>query len=268
MVFFKHLFIKNQLVNNDAFIWNAEKKILKPIKKIKTFNLDLITAIERQKKILLENTKNFSNGSVSNNALLWGVRGNGKSTLVKSIFNNLKKENKYLKLIQLNKDNILDIDRLYEIVSNNIKMRFIIFVDDLSFEKIDSDYKIIKSSLDGSIQAQPTNSILYITSNRRHLMPKDMIDNERSSAIHTDESIEEKISLSDRFGLWIGFHNFSQIDYLKIVKTYCYHYNIDYNTITEDEALKWSIQRGNRSGRTAWQYIINSAVKNNLKLDN
>ena len=131
-------------------------------------------------------------------------------------------------------------------------MRFIIFIDDLSFEKIDSDYKIIKSTLDGSIQNPPTNIVLYVTSNRRHLMPRDMIDNERSSAIHADESVEEKISLSDRFGLWIGFHNLSQVDYLKIV---------------EDNALKWSLQRGNRNGRTAWQYIVQLAAEKNLQLN-
>jgi predicted AAA+ superfamily ATPase len=146
-------------------------------------------------------------------------------------------------------------------------MRFIIFIDDLSFEKIDSDYKIIKSTLDGSIQNQPTNIVLYVTSNRRHLMPRDMIDNERSSAIHTDESVEEKISLSDRFGLWIGFHNLSQVDYLKIVKSYCNYYEIKCDKIVEDNALKWSLQRGNRTGRTAWQYIIQLAAEKNLKLN-
>ena len=146
-------------------------------------------------------------------------------------------------------------------------MRFIIFIDDLSFEKIDSDYKIIKSTLDGSIQNQPTNIVLYVTSNRRHLMPRDMIDNERSSAIHTDESVEEKISLSDRFGLWIGFHNLSQVDYLKIVKSYCNYYEIKCDKIVEDNSLKWSLQRGNRTGRTAWQYIIQLAAEKNLKLN-
>ena len=144
--------------------------------------------------------------------------------------------------------------------------RFIIFIDDLSFEKIDSDYKIIKSTLDGSIQNQPTNILLYVSSNRRHLMPRDMIDNERSSAIHTDESVEEKISLSDRFGLWIGFHKLSQIDYLKIIETYCEHYNINYNGEISKQAIQWSLQRGNRTGRTAWQFILNTASDQNLKI--
>ena len=145
-------------------------------------------------------------------------------------------------------------------------MRFIIFIDDLSFEKIDNDYKIIKSTLDGSIQNQPRNIVLYVTSNRRHLMPRDMIDNERSSAIHTDESVEEKISLSDRFGLWIGIHNLSQDDFLNIVKTYCKFYKINYSKETEVKAIQWSLQRGNRTGRSAWQFIIQIAAEKNLKL--
>ena len=136
----------------------------------------------------------------------------------------------------------------------------------MSFEKIDSDYKIIKSTLDGSIQNQPTNILLYVSSNRRHLMPRDMIDNERSSAIHTDESVEEKISLSDRFGLWIGFHKLSQKDYLKIIETYCLHYNINYDEEISKKAIQWSLQRGNRTGRTAWQFILNTASDQNLKI--
>ena len=182
------------------------------------------------------------------------------------IFNrpkNIKFSNFYLKLIQLNKNNIFDIEKIYQLIGKFVNVRFIIFIDDLSFEKIDSDYKIIKSTLDGSIQNQPTNIVLYITSNRRHLMPRDMIDNERSSAIHTDESVEEKISLSDRFGLWIGFHNLSQVEYLKIVKSYCNYYEIRCDKIVEDNALKWSLQRGNRTGRTAWQYIIQLAAEKN-----
>ena len=133
-------------------------------------------------------------------------------------------------------------------------------------DRIDSDYKIIKSTLDGSIQNQPTNILLYVSSNRRHLMPRDMIDNERSSAIHTDESVEEKISLSDRFGLWIGFHKLSQIDYLKIIETYCEHYNINYDEEISKQAIQWSLQRGNRTGRTAWQFILNTASDQNLKI--
>ena len=185
---------------------------------------------------------------------------------IKSVFLKLSQKYTSLKLIQLKRNNIFDIEKIYPILSELPNMRFIIFIDDLSFEKIDSDYKIIKSTLDGSIQNQPTNIVLYVTSNRRHLMPRDMIDNERSSAIHTDESVEEKISLSDRFGLWIGFHNLSQKDFLNIVKTYCKFYKINYSKETETEAIRWSIQRGNQTGRSAWQFIIQLAAEKDMKL--
>ena len=266
MSFITFFLLKNLLNKNNAFIWNSKDKNLKAINKINTIDLKLIVGVERQKQLLIKNTESFAIGNFTNNALLWGTRGNGKSTLIKSVFLKLAKKYASLKLIQLNKNDIFDIERIYPILGDLQKMRFIIFIDDLSFEKVDSDYKIVKSTLDGSIQNQPTNIVLYITSNRRHLMSRDMIDNERSSAIHTDESVEEKISLSDRFGLWIGFHNLSQIEYLKIVKSYCNYYEIKCDKIVEDNALKWSLQRGNRNGRTAWQYIIQLAAEKNLKL--
>jgi predicted AAA+ superfamily ATPase len=257
---------KNLLNKGNAFVWNSKEKNIKAIKKINTIDLKLLVGVEKQKKILLKNTENFAIGNFTNNALLWGTRGNGKSTLIKSVFLKLSQKYTSLKLIQLNKNNIFDIEKIYPILSELPNMRFIIFIDDLSFEKIDSDYKIIKSTLDGSIQNQPTNIVLYVTSNRRHLMPRDMIDNERSSAIHTDESVEEKISLSDRFGLWIGFHNLSQKDFLNIVKTYCKFYKINYSKETETEAIRWSIQRGNQTGRSAWQFIIQLAAEKDMKL--
>jgi len=248
-----------------AFIWSPNNR-LKPINNFHSINFDLLLGIDRQKKTLLENTTNFAKGNFTNNALLWGSRGNGKSSLIKSLFIKLSKKYDNLRLIQLNKENINSITKIYNLVKNNNKYRFIIFIDDLSFEKIDNEYKIIKSTLDGSIQYQPKNIILYITSNRRHLMPREMIDNERSSAIHTDESVEEKISLSDRFGLWIGFHNLSQEDYLNIIKKYCDYYNINLNDEEMKNSIKWSLQRGNRTGRTAWQYIIEIAAKKDLKI--
>ena len=267
MGFFANLLIKSQLDKFNAFIWNTNKNNFDPIINIKTINLNLIIGIERQKKTLLENTENFALGNFTNNALLWGSRGNGKSTLIKSIFIKLSKNYKNLKLIQLNKNDIFDIESIYKKISQISEKRFIIFIDDLSFEKIDNEYKIIKSTLDGSIQNQPTNIILYVTSNRRHLMPRDMIDNERSSAIHTDESVEEKISLSDRFGLWIGFHNLSQDDFIKIIKKYCEEFKLEYNQNTNKEAIRWSLQRGNRTGRTAWQFILNYAANKNKKIN-
>ena len=258
--------LKFILDKNKSFIWDPDSKKPKVIKSINAVDISLLIGIDRQKDTLLNNTLNFAKGNITNNALLWGSRGNGKSTLIKSIFNKISKNFNSLKLIQLNKQNIDQILQIYKILEKFQKLRFIIFIDDLSFENIDSDYKIIKSTLDGSIQTQPNNIILYITSNRRHLMPRDMIDNERSSAIHTDESVEEKISLSDRFGLWIGFHNLSQKDYLEIIKSYCKYYNIDCSKEILNDSIKWSLQRGNRNGRTAIQYIIDLAAHKNLNI--
>ena len=265
-MFLKNYFLKEKLKQNAYFIWNSQKKKIQAIKEFKPLNLKLIIGVDNQKEILLKNTVNFAEGNFTNNALLWGARGNGKSSLIKSVFNEILIDHKNLKLIQLNKNDIFDIEYIYSILDKYNLFRFIIFIDDLSFEKIDSDYKIIKSTLDGSIQNQPTNILLYVSSNRRHLMPRDMIDNERSSAIHTDESVEEKISLSDRFGLWIGFHKLSQTDYLKIIETYCQHYKINYHEEIRKKAIQWSLQRGNRTGRTAWQFILNSASDQNLKI--
>ena len=265
------MFLSNFLSNltvsrGSAFIWDSKIKNLKVISNFRCLDLDLLIGVERQKKTILNNTINFSKGNFTNNALLWGTRGNGKSSLIKSVFNEVNKKNKNLKLIQLNKNNIFDIEIIYEKYANFKNFNFIIFIDDLSFEKIDSDYKIIKSTLDGSIQNQPKNIILYVTSNRRHLMPRDMIENERSSAIHTDESVEEKISLSDRFGLWIGFHNISQSDYLNIIGKYCEKFNMPFNENIEKDAIRWSLQRGNRTGRSAWQFVINYAAEQNKKI--
>jgi len=265
-MFLKNYFLKEKLKQNSYFIWNSQKKNIQSIREFKPLNLKLIIGVDNQKEILLKNTVNFAEGNFTNNALLWGARGNGKSSLIKSVFNEILIDHKNLKLIQLNKNDIFDIEYIYSILDKYNRFRFIIFIDDLSFEKIDSDYKIIKSTLDGSIQNQPTNILLYVSSNRRHLMPRDMIDNERSSAIHTDESVEEKISLSDRFGLWIGFHKLSQTDYLKIIETYCQHYKINYDEEIRKKAIKWSLQRGNRTGRTAWQFILNTASDQNLKI--
>ena len=266
MGFFNNLLERYQIIKNNALIWNNKKKKLVPVRKLDAIDISLIIGVDRQKQTLLQNTNSFANGNYTNNALLWGTRGNGKSSLIKSIFIHEFKKNKNLKLIQLNKNDIFDIENIYSTVSKLINFRFILFIDDLSFEKIDTEYKIIKSTLDGSIVSQPTNIILYVTSNRRHLMPRDMIDNERSSAIHTDESVEEKISLSDRFGLWIGFHNLSQIDYLNIIKSYCNFYNITYDQEIKLMAIKWSMQRGNRTGRTGWQFILQLAADKNLKI--
>ena len=266
-MFLSNLLSNFTILRGNAFIWDSKLKNLKIITHLRFIDLDLLIGIERQKKTIYDNTINFAEGNFTNNALLWGSRGNGKSSLIKSVFYEINKKNKNLKLIQLNKNNIFDIEVIYEKYANLKNYNFIIFIDDLSFEKIDSDYKIIKSTLDGSIQIQPKNIVLFVSSNRRHLMPRDMIENERSSAIHTDESVEEKISLSDRFGLWIGFHNISQNEFVKIIFKYCEKYNLPFNENTEKESIKWSLQRGNRTGRSAWQFIINYAAENNKKID-
>ncbi len=265
-MFLSNFLIKNSLSYCKSFIWDSKLKRLKKIKSLKSININILVGIDRQKKTLLNNTLNFAKGNFTNNALLWGSRGNGKSSLIKSIFIEVNKSYKNIKLVQLNKNDIFDIELIYNKLGELNDYRFIIFIDDLSFERIDSDYKIIKSTLDGSIQNQPNNIMLYVTSNRRHLMPRDMIDNERSSAIHTDESVEEKISLSDRFGLWIGFHNLSQNDFIKIVIKYCEEFNLIFDENVKKESIRWSLQRGNRTGRTAWQFILNHAADHNKKI--
>ena len=267
MSFYRLFILKFVFNSNRSFIWQSSKKTFKIIRNIKSINLNLLIGIERQKSLILENTINFAKGNITNNALLWGARGSGKSSLIKSIFNNISKKYSNIKLIQLNKNNINDIESIYSILEKFEKYRFIIFVDDLSFEKIDSEYKIIKSALEGGIHNQPSNIAIYITSNRRHLMTRDMIENERSSAIHTDESVEEKISLSDRFGLWIGFHNISQEVYINIIKTYGKYYKINFTEKEIKDSIKWSLQRGNMNGRTASQFIIQFAAKKNLKIE-
>ena len=267
MDFIKTFFTEKLLKNNKHFYWDSENKKFNVIENLKSVNLNILVGIDKQKDIIFKNTINFAKGNLTNNALLWGSRGNGKSSLIKSVFNEISKNYKNLRLIQLDKDNLNNIANIYTIIQKFKKMRFIIFIDDLSFETINNDYKIIKSTLDGSIINQPSNIIIYITSNRRHLMPRDMIDNEKSSAIHTDENIDEKVSLSDRFGLWIGFHNISQETYLKIIKTYFDYYKIEYSDNDLNNSIKWSLSRGNRTGRTAWQYILNMASENNLRIN-
>ena len=265
-MFLSNFLIKYSISSCKSFIWDSSLKKLKKVKNFRSLDLNLLTGVERQKYTLLQNTLSFADGNFTNNALLWGSRGNGKSSLIKSIFSEINKNYSNLKLIQINKNDIFDIEIIYEILGKFNNYRFIIFIDDLSFEKIDSDYKIIKSTLDGSIQNQPHNILLYVTSNRRHLMPRDMIENERSSAIHTDESVEEKISLSDRFGLWIGFHNLSQNDYIEIIIKYCKKFNLTFDENIKKESIRWSLQRGNRTGRSAWQFILKHASDENKKI--
>jgi hypothetical protein len=266
MSLYTYFKLKYILKNHIAYIWNSKESLLINAGKLESIPLRLLIGIDRQKKSLLDNTKNFALGNFTNNALLWGSRGNGKSTLIKSIFNELSVQYSNIRLIQLNKNDIHDISHLYSLLNKFNNYHYVIFIDDLSFDIIDTDYKKIKSTLDGSLQKQPSNIILYVTSNRRHLMARDIIDNERSSAIHTDEGVDEKISLSDRFGLWIGFHNISQNEYLNIITSYCKYFKIELLQNDLKKSIQWSLQRGNRNGRTAWQFVIQLAAERNLKI--
>lgn len=242
----------------DCFVWDASHLSFQPVKKVNRIDIELIKGVDQSRDLLMENTKRFAQGFAANNVLLWGARGMGKSSLIKSAHAavNLERVSKYaLKLIEIQRE---DIDSLPQLMAQlkNSPYRFILFCDDLSFDHDDTSYKSLKAALDGGIEGRPDNVLFYATSNRRHLMPRDMIDNERSNAINPSEAIEEKVSLSDRFGLWLGFHKCSQDDYLTMIFAYATHYKLAIDTqILRQEALAWATTRGNRSGRVAWQFM-------------
>tara|TARA_B100000965_G_scaffold401871_1_gene426626 strand:- start:713 stop:1582 length:870 start_codon:yes stop_codon:yes gene_type:complete len=254
----------------EGFVYDSVNNFLKPVEKINRIPIDLLKGLENQKSILLSNTKNFSIGLPSNNALLWGSKGTGKSSLVKSVHAEINKnnQNKELKLIEIHREDIIHLPILLTILSKFNTLKFILLCDDLSFDAGENTYKSLKSVLDGGIEGKPDNVIFYATSNRRHLMPRDMIENEQSTSINPSESTEEKVSLSDRFGLWIGFHNISQNIYLEIIHGYIesLNLNIKKNEL-ESKALEWSITRGARSGRVAWQFILSIASEYNQKIN-
>jgi predicted AAA+ superfamily ATPase len=240
-----------------AWIWQAYNLSLRPIEDIGAIPLDLLVGLDSQAETLLENTKAFASGYAANNALLWGARGMGKSSLVKAIHNKLDDDPKYpLHLIEIYREDLSTLPHLLDVLRTQPDIRFLLFCDDLSFDENDSSYKSLKAVLEGGISGRPDNVIIYATSNRRHLLPRDMIENERSTAIHKNESVEEKVSLSDRFGLWLGFYGCDQKAYLKMVKGYAKHYKLK---IKDKDALEWAVTRGNRSGRVAWQFIQHSA---------
>lgn len=246
------------LTHADCFVWNPEKITLIDVPKVNKVDITLIKGVETARNALLENTRYFANGLPANNVLLWGARGMGKSSLVKSVHAAINKENRQkspLKLIEIHRE---DIDSLPLLMSQlkQINYRCILFCDDLSFDHDDTSYKSLKAALDGGVEGRPDNVIFYATSNRRHLMPRNMIDNEQSTAVNPSEAIEEKVSLSDRFGLWLGFHKCSQEDYLDMIDAYVQHYGLNQPLEqTHHEALEWATTRGNRSGRVAWQFI-------------
>ena len=259
----------NKLDESEGFIYESKTGLIRPIDNINRVAINLLQGIIPQKTLLLENTINFSNSLPANNALLWGSRGTGKSSLVKSVHAEviLLTGSKYLKLVEIHREDISDLPELLTLLSKYQKYKFILLCDDLSFDAGENTYKSLKAALDGGIEGKPNNVVFYATSNRRHLMPRDMVENEQSTAINPSESVEEKVSLSDRFGLWIGFHNISQEIYLDIVIAYINEYKIPIEKEKlKSEALEWSITRGARSGRVAWQFIQDIAGKTKTKI--
>lgn len=240
----------------DAFIWHPDGR-LAPVPHVSRVDIGLLKGIDRMRDILIENTERFANGLPANNALLWGARGMGKSSLVKAAHASINRDRKpadRLKLIEIHREDIESLPALMDIL-RHAPFNAIVFCDDLSFDGNDASYKSLKAVLEGGIEGRPDNVILYATSNRRHLLAREMIENERSTAINPGEAVEEKVSLSDRFGLWLGFHRCSQDEYLAMVKGYCGHFGIKLpEEELEREALEWSTTRGSRSGRVAWQF--------------
>ena len=247
----------------EAFVWQAETQGFLPVKEVNRVPLALLKGIDRMRDTLLANTVRFAQGLPANNALLWGARGMGKSSLVKAVH----WEVTGLTLVEIHREDLSSLPQLLAHLREAPEHRFILFCDDLSFEALDTSYKSLKAVLEGGIEGRPANVLFYATSNRRHLMPREMVDNERSTAINPGEAVEEKLSLSDRFGLWIGFHNCSQDDYLDMVRGYAEHYRLGIaEEALREEALAWALARGSRSGRVAWQYIQDLAGRLGTKL--
>lgn len=252
----------------DAFIWHADG-YLAPVPHVSRVDLGLLKGIERSRDILIENTERFARGLPANNALLWGARGMGKSSLVKAAHasvNALPDVNGRLKLIEIHREDIESLPTLMAQLRAS-HFRFIVFCDDLSFDGNDASYKSLKAVLEGGIEGRPDNVILYATSNRRHLLARDMIENERSTSINPGEAVEEKVSLSDRFGLWLGFHKCNQDEYLDMVRGYCRHFDISVDDAElQRDALEWATTRGSRSGRVAWQFTQDLAGRMGVRL--
>jgi uncharacterized protein len=251
----------------DAFVWQTAPDRLAPVPQVSRVEIGLLVGIDRARDTLLANTLQFARGHAANNVLLWGARGMGKSSLVKAAHAQAARENPgRIKLIELHREDLPSIGRLLALL-RGAPARFILFCDDLSFEKDDSHYKSLKAVLDGGIEGRPENVVLYATSNRRHLMPRDMIENERQSAVNPSEATEEKVSLSDRFGLWLGFHACIQDDFLEMIRGYCDAYGIEIGEAElRAEAIEWSQTRGGRSGRVAWQYVTDLAGRRGVRL--
>lgn len=244
------------LEDGDAFVWNAGVSGLRAVANVSRLELSLLKGIEPQAASLLANTRRFAEGLPANNALLWGARGTGKSSLVKAIHGHINAEQpRVLALVEIHREDIASLPELLLRLRASPR-RCLLFCDDLSFDGRDASYKSLKAVLEGGIEGRPENVVFYATSNRRHLMPREMIDNERATAVNPGEAIEEKISLSDRFGLWLGFHSFDQATYLAIVHAYVRHFRLPVaDDVVAAEAIAWAQARGARSGRVAWQFI-------------
>jgi len=249
----------------NAFLWQTRPDALRPVAQINRVDLSLLVGIDRARDTLLENTRRFAEGLPANNALLWGARGMGKSSLVKAVHGALLSEGHVLKLVELQREDLPSVGALLSHLRQAPRHRFVLFCDDLSFGHDDAHYKSLKAVLDGGIEGRPNNVVFYATSNRRHLMPRDMIENERSSAINPSEAVEEKVSLSDRFGLWLGFHPCDQDAFLAMIEGYCTAYGVEISAeVLRAEAVEWQATRGSRSGRVAWQYFTDLAARHGV----
>jgi hypothetical protein len=250
----------------EAFAWHTAPDRLEPVAQVSRVDIGLLVGINRSRDTLLENTRHFAAGLPANNALLWGARGMGKSSLIKAIHAKVVTEGRPLKIVELSREDLPSVGRLLAHL-RVAPFRFILFCDDLSFSHDDQHYKSLKAVLDGGIEGRPENVLFYATSNRRHLMPRDMIENETQAAIHSTEAVEEKVSLSDRFGLWLGFHPCDQDQYLEMIAGYCSAHGV---TVPPDrlraEAIEWQATRGGRSGRVAWQFFCDLAAREGVRL--
>ncbi|MDF2139988.1 ATP-binding protein [Paenirhodobacter sp. CAU 1674] len=250
----------------DAFLWHTAPDRLEPVSRVNRVDLAQLVGIDRARDTLLANTLQFARGAAANNALLWGARGMGKSSLVKAVHAAVIEQGLALKLVELAREDLPSVGRLLAHLRAS-DQRFVLYCDDLSFSHDDQHYKSLKAVLDGGIEGRPENVIFYATSNRRHLMPRDMIENERSTAINPSEAVEEKVSLSDRFGLWLGFHPCDQDQFLAMIAGYCAAYGIKIAPETlRAEAIEWQATRGARSGRVAWQYFTDLAGRRGIAL--
>ena len=256
----------SKLPEAEAYVWDSTSRNLDPVVSVNRLDLALLYGIDHQRDALLANSRAFACGLSANNALLWGARGTGKSTLVKAVHGLLVAEAMECGLVEIHREDIEDLPFLMGFLAG-INRRFIIFCDDLAFEHGESTYKSLKAALDGGVEGRPDNVIFYATSNRRHLMPRQMIENERSTSINPSEGVEESVSLSDRFGLWIGFHSIDQDMFFKMVDSYVKHFGIPTDDVDlHAEALAWSMGRGARSGRVAWQFILDLAARTKTPL--